>query len=258
MNKNTEDFLILQDKIKKLNSHELFETSINFSEKELSIFMQYHVYAVWDFMSIVKSMQNYVCPSSFPWKPSKYTKNGIAHLINEIVFSEESDVDDEGNYFSHFDLYIKSMNDVGADTSNIMNLIKNYEYDCSHNAFLNISAPKEGLSFIENTFKCIKTSKLSNIAAIFTFGRETTIPDMFLKILKKIDSENLKYANLRLYINRHIEVDSSRHGPLSLKLFEYTCNDNQETYDEAISYAIDSIDKRIQLWDGVLAEISGS
>ena len=74
----------------------------------------------------------------------------------------------------------------------------------------------------------------------------------------QIDSENLKYANLRLYINRHIEVDSSRHGPLSLKLFEYTCNDNQETYDEAISYAIDSIDKRIQLWDGVLAELSGS
>ena len=258
MNKNTEDFLILQDKIKKLNSHELFQTSVNFSEKELSIFMQYHVYAVWDFMSIVKSMQNYVCPSSFPWRPSKYTKNGIAHLINEIVFSEESDVDDKGNYFSHFDLYIKSMNDVGADTSNIMNLIKNCEYDNMHKAFLNINAPKEGLVFIENTFKCIKTSKLSNIAAIFTFGRETTIPDMFLKILNKIDSENLKYANLRLYINRHIEVDSSRHGPLSLKLFEYTCNDNQETYDEAISYAIDSIDKRIQLWDGVLAELSGS
>ena len=258
MNKNTKDFLILQDKIKKLNSHKLFETSINFFEKELSTFMQYHVYAVWDFMSIVKSMQNYICPSSFPWKPSKYTKNGIAHLINEIVFSEESDVDDKGNYFSHFDLYIKSMNDVGADTSNIMNLIENYEYDHTHNTFLNISAPKEGLSFIENTFKCIKTSKLSNIAAIFTFGRETTIPDMFLKILNKIDSENLKYANLRLYINRHIEVDSSRHGPLSLKLFEYTCNDNQEIYDEAICYAIDSIDKRIQLWDGVLAEISGS
>ena len=129
MNKNTEDFLILQDKIKKLNSHELFETSINFSKKELSIFMQYHVYAVWDFMSIVKSMQNYICPSSFPWRPSKYTKNGIAHLINEIVFSEESDVDDKGNYFSHFDLYIKSMNDIGADTSNIISLIENYDFD---------------------------------------------------------------------------------------------------------------------------------
>ena len=258
MNKNTEDFLILQDKIKKLNSHELFETSINFSKKELSIFMQYHVYAVWDFMSIVKSMQNYICPSSFPWRPSKYTKNGIAHLINEIVFSEESDVDDKGNYFSHFDLYIKSMNDIGADTSNIMSLIENYDYDNILKSDLNIHIPKEGFSFIENTFNCIKTSKLSNIAAIFTYGRETTIPDMFLKILNKIDSENLKYANLRLYINRHIEVDSSRHGPLSLKLFEYTCNDNQETYDEAICYAIDSIDKRIQLWDGVLAEISGS
>ena len=258
MQKNTENFLILKERIETLNSHKLFKDGEKFLEEQLKVFMSYHVYAVWDFMSIVKSMQNYICPSNIPWKPSKYTKNGIAHLINEIVFSEESDVDEKGNYFSHFDLYIKSMNDIGADTSNIMSFIENYDYDNIHKTSQNIHAPKESLDFIENTFNCIKTSKLSNIAGIFTFGRETTIPDMFLKFLNKIDSENLKYANLRLYINRHIEVDSSRHGPLSLKLFEYTCNDNQETYDEAICYAIDSIDRRIQLWNGVLAEISGS
>ena len=70
-----------------------------------------------------------------------------------------------------------------------------------------------------------------------------------------IDSDNLLYSNLRLYINRHIEVDSSRHGPLSMQLFDYTCNNNQEVYDEAIGYAIKAIDKRILLWDGVLNKI---
>ena len=81
---------------------------------------------------------------------------------------------------------------------------------------------------------------------------------MFLKILNKIDNKNLKYKNLRLYINRHIEIDSSRHGPLSMKLFEHTCENNQKKYDEAIDYAIEAIDKRIQLWDGVLKELSRS
>ena len=102
MNKETNDFITLKDKIEKLNSHILFKSSDNFTISELRILMEYHVYAVWDFMSIVKSLQNHICPSNFPWKPSEYTKNGIAHLINEIVFSEESDIDKNGNYFSHF------------------------------------------------------------------------------------------------------------------------------------------------------------
>ena len=258
MNKETNDFIVLKDKIEKLNSHILFKSSDNFTISELRILMEYHVYAVWDFMSIVKSLQNHICPSNFPWKPSEYTKNGIAHLINEIVFSEESDIDKNGNYFSHFDLYIKAMKDVGADTSKIIKIINSYDHINDIKITSNQEIPKESLEFINNTFKCIKTSKLSNIAAIFTFGRETTIPDMFVKILNKIDRNNNKFDNLRLYIERHIEVDSSRHGPLSMQLFEYTCNDDQEIYDEAIGFAINAIEKRIQLWDGVMKEISRS
>ena len=99
METNTKDFVKLKKKISELNSHKLFEEGENFTHRELKIFMEYHVYAVWDFMSIVKALQNTICPSRYPWMPSKYTKNGIAHLINEIVFSEESDVDENGNYF---------------------------------------------------------------------------------------------------------------------------------------------------------------
>jgi len=256
MKKNTKSFSLLESKIEELNSHDLFKTSDNFSKEDLRVFMEHHVYAVWDFMSIVKSMQNHVCPSSYPWKPHEYTSNGIAHLINEIVFSEESDADNEGNYFSHYDLYIKAMKDVGANTNNITNFIADYKYNNNNSILENKQIPKESLFFIANTFECIKSEKLSNIAAIFSYGRETTIPDMFLKILNKIDKDNLLYSNLRLYINRHIEIDSSRHGPLSKKLFEYTCRNNQEVYDEAINYAIKAINARIRLWDGVLEKLS--
>ena len=138
-------------------------------------------------------------------------------------------------------------------TENILRFINNFNN--INNLITDIEAPRQSLEFIENTFDCIKSNKVSNISAIFAYGRETTIPDMFSKILKKIDSNNLLYSNLRLYINRHIEVDSSRHGPLSMQLFDYTCNNNQEVYDEAIGYAIKAIDKRILLWDGVLNKI---
>ncbi len=256
MIKNTEDFLLLRHKINQLNSHELFKSSENFSVDELRIFMEYHVYAVWDFMSIVKSLQNHICPSNYPWKPNKYTRNGIAHLINEIIFSEESDKDDDGNYFSHFDLYIMAMEDLGANTNNILKFVESCELnDSKFENSNNIDIPIESLDFLKNTFECLKSNNKANTAAIFTYGRETTIPDMFSKILNKIDSDNLLFSKLRLYIKRHIQIDSSRHGPLSLKLFEYTCEDNQKIYNEAIGYAIKSIDKRILLWDGVLARI---
>ena len=62
MEKNTKSFLTLQKKIRELNSHELFKKGGNFSQEELKIFMEYHVFAVWDFMSIIKELQHHICP----------------------------------------------------------------------------------------------------------------------------------------------------------------------------------------------------
>src|SRR5579875_2128485 len=78
---------------------------------ELKIFMQYHVYAVWDFMSLLKSPQSELTCTAVPWFPKGDTDS--RYLINEIVVGEESDVDSEGNRTSHFELYVKAMKQIG-------------------------------------------------------------------------------------------------------------------------------------------------
>src|SRR5258708_17894843 len=88
---------------------------------DLKIFMQYHVFAVWDFMSLLKALQNNLTCTSIPWFPKG--SPDTRHLINEIVVGEESDVDSFGNRKSHFELYLDAMQQCGADTSQIEKFI---------------------------------------------------------------------------------------------------------------------------------------
>ena len=84
--------------------------------------MRYHVFAVWDFMSLLKSLQKEITCVSPPWKPSKYPAE-MVRLINQIVLGEESDLDQSGNAISHFELYLKGMEEVGASTAEIRDFI---------------------------------------------------------------------------------------------------------------------------------------
>ncbi len=50
-----------------------------------------------------------------PWVPRPNAE--IASLINKIVIGEESDTVSDGLTLSHYELYLKAMLEVGADTS---------------------------------------------------------------------------------------------------------------------------------------------
>ena len=85
-------------------------------------FMQIHVFAVWDFMSLVKRLQNEVTCRRLPWLPP--IRAQVARFANEVVLGEESDVGPDGKAASHFELYLAAMDEVGADTAVARSLMK--------------------------------------------------------------------------------------------------------------------------------------
>lgn len=246
--------LILKKKIDALNKHPLLSKSNVFTEDHLKIFMEFHVFAVWDFMCIVKKLQSMICPSSTPWYPNSFSKNGIARLINEIVMAEESDEISDGIFMSHFDLYLSSMKNINAKTDIIESIIN----DVSKNklrGFDKYDLEPECFNFLNENNKLLNTNELHIISALFTYGRETTLPGMFEQLLAKIGWSS-KYDSLKLYLKRHIDVDSNRHGPLSLILFEKSCENNDLKYNQALDAAIKSIEIRYDLWTGIHKKIT--
>jgi hypothetical protein len=222
---------------------------------ELRIFMHYHVYAVWDFMSLLKTLQNNLTCTSVPWFPK-----GLAdtrYLINEIVIGEESDVDAHGVRKSHFELYLDAMQQCGADSHSMYQFIdilkKSNDFSMAYQA---ANTPKEASEFVDFTFKIIHSNKPHLQSAIFTFGREDLIPNMFISLVNDIHKNFPEsISTFKYYLERHIEVDGDSHSHLAMQMTQNLCEENEEYWKEVEMVVKESLEKRIRLWDGVYHQI---
>jgi len=240
----------IQDERQQLVNHPLY-SKINTVE-DLKKFMETHVFAVWDFMSLLKGLQIGLTCTTTPWIPTKHTKT--RKLINEIVFGEESDVDENGEPMSHFEMYIASMKEIGASTTQIEKFIDQIKQGKAINeAFDTISISSAVKDFVNFTFEQVNSGKLHVIAAVFTFGREDLIPDMFIEIVKNISqNNNLACNKLIYYLERHIEVDGGEHGPMSLSMINELCGTDQEKWKEATIASKKALEHRIKFWNSLL------
>ena len=230
----------------KLQNHVLYQNLENI--EDVKIFMENHVFAVWDFMSLLKALQIKLTSIGTPWLPSENAK--LSRFINEIVIAEESDINEEGVPKSHFQMYLDAMNQVGANTEQIDNFIQSIKNGNSTlDGLSNSSINYKVAAFVKHTFSVIDTQQAHKIASAFTFGREDEIPDMFIKILDQSDKNNEKYNKLRYYLQRHIELDGDDHGPLSLMMIEELCGNDDQKWFEVQSVARESLQHRIALWD---------
>ncbi len=222
---------------------------------DLQIFMKYHVFAVWDFMSLLKSLQiNLTCVET-PWLP--VGDANTRYLINEIVVGEESDVDHLGNRISHFELYLNAMKQAGADANQINRFIDNLKvYKSLTLAFEHANAPDAVREFVEQTFSVINSNKSFLQAAVFTFGREDLIPDMFLSIVNQFSVEEATKASIfKYYLERHIEIDGDHHSHLAMEMTALLCGDDSAKWTELTKTVSDSLQMRINLWDAAYQEI---
>jgi len=82
------------------------------------------------------------------------------------------------------------------------------------------------------------------------------IPSMFMKILDKIYADAPdKVSIFKYYIERHIEVDGDHHSHLSLQMTTNLCSNNEQYWEEAEQATIESLKKRIELWNGAYYQI---
>lgn len=233
----------LKDYQDVLLKHPLY-SKINDLE-DLRIFMQGHVFAVWDFMSLLKSLQRKLTCVELPWRPSPYG-DWIVRMINEIVLGEESDIDPEGVASGHFSLYLKAMQEISADTTPILNLMK----DLNFNAI-----PRQVREVVLTHLDWAQNGKLEEVAAAFFWGREGIIPEMFERIVFILEKNKIQAPTLIYYFKRHIEVDGQDHGPKAMKLMDALLDD-PEKKSRAIQTGIHSLKMRIQLWDYILQQIN--
>jgi hypothetical protein len=222
------------------------------SIEDLHRFLESHVYAVWDFMSLLKALQSKLTCTSTPWFPTANTQT--RYLINEIVVAEESDLTLDGRRQSHFEMYLEAMQDCGANTNEIEAFLVNLS--SLNNIFVAIKTSDlhpNIKAFLDFTFRVIEEGKAHEIAAAFTFGREDLIPSMFTAILKNFQA-NFPETDLKkliYYFERHIELDADEHGPMAMGMITELCGNDTQKWKEVEAISILALEKRIGLWDAI-------
>jgi hypothetical protein len=223
---------------------------------DLRVFMEHHVFAVWDFMSLLKSLQQKLTCVSTPWMP--IGSANTRYLINEIVAGEESDVDENGDRTSHFELYLRAMQQVGCNHTAIDCLFARLKNGEGLNvALADQNIPDAVRNFVRYTFEVIANEPDYIQAAVFTFGREDLIPAMFTNMVKEFNQQIPGKVDVLLYyLERHIEVDGDHHSQLAYQMTADLCGDNEEHWAEATAAVKKALQARIDLWDGISATIA--
>ncbi len=237
---------------KTLLDHELYETIQTLAD--LRVFMAAHVFAVWDFMSLVKRLQLELTSVAVPWQPP--ADREAARLINEIVLGEESDLDVEGKAASHLEMYLDAMTEIEADTRPFRRFLDAVSTSDTIAEALDTAQVKPHVAtFVSDNIELAQRGSVEEVASSFLYGREDAIPEMFTRLLERWGIEEGRVPRLTHYLKRHIEVDGDSHGPAAQRILDRMVKKDKRKQKRVSRAAHDAIGARVALWDGIVADV---
>jgi hypothetical protein len=238
---------------KRLAEHPVYDRMRTL--EDVQVFMSHQIFAVWDFMTLLKSLQGRLTSTTLPWRPVGDATT--RRLINELVLSEESDEFGTGQYASHYEIYLQAMSQAGASHASIQSLVESGETSSSAADVVAAAALPEAVrSFVSHTWRVAVSLEDHSVAAAFALGRETLLSTLFERLVASLPTtaaSNL--TGLQGYLNRHIELDGEVHNTLSLRMLSLLCGDDDQKWKDALVVAQTSLEVRIALWDGVVTEL---
>jgi Protein of unknown function (DUF3050) len=180
----------------------------------------------------------------------------ISRFANEVVLGEESDLDPAGTPASHFELYLRAMDEIGADTAAVKDFIARGRWGTSWQAALKeLRVPPGVMDFVNETLRCAIYGSVVEVASYFFFGREDVIPEMFKKLLALWSGGAAEVPHFAFYLERHIELDAGSHGPWAQEMLMSLAGTDEDKWMEATEAARNAIISRIQLWNSVIARL---
>lgn len=232
----------------QIRSHRLY--ALISTKERLRLFMESHVFCVWDFQCLLKGLQNQFTCTSIPWFP---TEDGEARrLINEIVLEEESDEHPSYGYASHFEIYLDAMKEAGCDVEGILGFVEGISQSKDIERTIGRLKLHQSLKeFLRFTLHIATHAKPHVMTAVFYESRENMVPQVFQQLLEGLpETTGFSLNMFKYYLKRHIEVDGQRHGPMSERLLMKICK-SEDDWADCRQMAQLALEKRLNLWEAL-------
>ncbi len=244
--------------IRKIKQHDLYAHICSLND--LRIFMEHHVFCVWDFMCLLKELHSRIVTTRAPWLPPNDSYS--AHLISRILLEEETDRTEDGkNYCSHFELYLKAMHAIGANTWPIQHFLQRLsQQEMLIQAAENCQLPASIQQFICTTFGFF-SHDTHIMAAAFVYGREAITSSLFTPLVQQLElnipcEQKSKLKPLLYYLNRHIQLDDAEHLPRALQMLMNLANGDAKKWSKIITHAKVSLHARLNFLTAIQKTIT--
>jgi hypothetical protein len=236
----------------RLRQHPLTTRQCINCVEDLELFMVNHVYAVWDFMCLVKQLQHILAPSGSPWNP-KHSASA-RRWTNEIILGEESDISPDGGHASHFESYLSAMEQIGMDTEWMKQWPSYVQSVGWEKAMEHENVPFPAKVFMTTTKEFVDSNKPWVICAALALGREDLLPQQFKAVLEQLERADVPSYIFNWYLDRHVVIDGEEHGPAARKLLEELCEGDPVKEKESTEAALKAIEVREKFWGLIMQE----